>query len=117
MAFDDEFYEKLYSLKHKIPCDCYECVGPEYEYGDNGYKFVINNFKYHTFLEECEKCGEKKTEYRDLGRKGYYMCWWCNDRNDEKDFIPCFCDEAIGSCVKCSENSTAEEVFEGFLNG
>lgn len=36
--------------------------------------------KYHTFGEPCEKCGEPKSEYRDLGRKGVYVCWYCTDR-------------------------------------
>lgn len=61
-------------------CDCYECVGSEYEYTDDGHRFVINNFKYHTFLEPCDGCGRPKTESLDLGRKGYYVCWWCHDR-------------------------------------
>ena len=60
-------------------CDCYECVGPEYEWID-GHKTLMNNLKRHTQFEPCEQCGRPKTEYRDLGTKGYYECWWCNDR-------------------------------------
>lgn len=60
-------------------CDCYECVGPEYGYHD-GHRYVKNNMKHHTFGEECKQCGREKTEYLDLGTKGYYVCWWCNDR-------------------------------------
>jgi len=61
-------------------CDCYECVEPEYRYGDNGHRFVQNNMKHHTFLEPCDSCDKPKTESRDLGRKGYYECWWCEKR-------------------------------------
>ena len=61
-------------------CDCYECVGPEYEYTDDGHKYLKNNLKRHTKLEPCEECGRPKTEYRDLGTKGYYVCWWCSKR-------------------------------------
>lgn len=62
------------------PCSCYECVGAEYEYGKNGDRFVVNNMKYHTLHEPCETCGRPKSEYRDLGRKGCYECWWCHRR-------------------------------------
>lgn len=73
------------SQSHRVqhmtePCDCYECVGSEFEYTDDGHRFIVNNLKKHTLLEDCERCGRPKTEYRDLGRKGYYVCWWCNDR-------------------------------------
>ena len=61
-------------------CDCYECVGPEYAYTDNGHRYVFNNLLKHTELEPCGRCGRPKTEYRDLGRKGYYVCWWCELR-------------------------------------
>lgn len=64
---------------HPNDCDCYECVGPEYRYID-GRKYVWNNMKYHTFGEPCENCEKPKSEYRDLGRKGYYTCWWCEKR-------------------------------------
>lgn len=63
-----------------IPCDCYECVGTEYGYGPDNRRFVKNNLKRHTFGEACANCGRPKTEYRDLGTKGYYECWWCKDR-------------------------------------
>lgn len=66
---------------HVGSCDCYECVGQDIEYTENGHPRVMNNLKKHTQLEPCEDCGRPKTEYRDLGRKGYYVCWWCNERN------------------------------------
>jgi len=31
-------------------------------------------------LESCEQCGRSKSEYVDLGTRGVYRCWWCNDR-------------------------------------
>lgn len=65
---------------HPDDCTCYECVGPEYRYSDNGNRFIVNNMKHHTFGEDCEYCGEPKTEYKDLGRKGYYVCWYCTER-------------------------------------
>lgn len=59
-------------------CSCYECVGPEYGYTDDGHTFIKNNLKEHTLGEPCDKCGRPKSEYRDLGRKGYYGCFWCD---------------------------------------
>lgn len=64
----------------KPECDCYECIGPVYEYTDDGHRYVHNNLKRHTLGESCAECGRQKTEYRDLGTKGYYTCWWCNKR-------------------------------------
>jgi len=64
---------------HPDDCDCYECVGAEYEYHD-GRRVIVNNMKHHTFGEECSECGREKTEYQDLGRKGIYVCWWCQQR-------------------------------------
>jgi nicotinamide riboside kinase len=61
-------------------CDCYECVGSKTAYTEDGFEYVVNNLKRHTFHEPCENCGRLKTEYRDLGRKGYYACWWCTKR-------------------------------------
>jgi len=55
---------------HPDDCDCYECVG----------RSTGGNMKHHTFGEPCENCGKPKSEYRDLGRKGYYTCWWCEER-------------------------------------
>lgn len=66
------------------PCDCLKCVGAEYRYDDSGRKHLINTMEHHTFLEECDDCGRPKTEYRDLGRKGRYVCWWCNRRAAEE---------------------------------
>ncbi|ELY73249.1 hypothetical protein [Natrinema pallidum] len=65
------------------PCECYECVGSEYVYTDDGHRYVANNVKYHTLLEPCGECSRPKTEYRDLGRKGYFVCWWCRKRAAE----------------------------------
>lgn len=64
---------------HEEPCTCYECIGPEYRY-DGTYKYIVNNMKFHTLHEPCQWCDRPKTEYRDLGRKGYYECWWCRHR-------------------------------------
>lgn len=47
---------------------------------DDGSQYIINNMEYHTFGEPCENCGEPKTEYKDLGRKGRYECWYCEKR-------------------------------------
>lgn len=64
-----------------LNCDCYKCSGPEYQWRqDPPLREVVNNMEYHTFLESCETCGREKTEYRDLGRKGRYVCWWCRRR-------------------------------------
>lgn len=61
-------------------CPCYKCVGSEYGYDDQGRRHVTNNMEYHTLGEPCGECGREKSEYRDLGRKGRYVCWWCRDR-------------------------------------
>ena len=68
------------SVESQSPCTCYECVGSEYGYTGEGHRYVKNNLKEHTQFEPCKDCGRRKTECRDLGRKGYYVCWWCNDR-------------------------------------
>lgn len=36
-------------------------------------------------LEPCDTCGRLKSEYIDLGTKGVYTCWWCDDRAGGKD--------------------------------
>jgi len=69
----------MMEFTHPDNCDCYECVGSRTRW-KNGQRVIINNMKYHTFGEPCENCGEPKSEYRDLGRKGYYVCWWCEKR-------------------------------------
>lgn len=61
-------------------CSCYECIGSKILYTDDGHKYVYNNVKLHTLCEPCENCGRPKSEYLDLGRKGYFECWWCQDR-------------------------------------
>ena len=67
------------------PCDCYKCVGTQFGYYDDGHRYVKNNLLKHTLLEPCEECGRPKTEYRDLVRKGYYVCLWCNEREASND--------------------------------
>jgi len=32
------------------------------------------------FGAPCDQCGREVTEYRDLGTKGFYKCWWCTER-------------------------------------
>jgi hypothetical protein len=63
-----------------VSCDCYKCVGPEYAYTESGRRYILNNMEHHTLGEPCETCGREKSEYRDLGRKGRYVCWWCKKR-------------------------------------
>lgn len=67
-------------------CTCYECVGSELRYTDDGHRYVANDLKVHTLLEDCARCGRPKTEYRDLGRKGYFVCWWCEQRAAGREF-------------------------------
>jgi len=64
---------------HPANCACYDCAGPETEWV-GGRRTAVNNVKHHTFGEPCDDCGRPKSEYRDLGRKGYYECWWCTRR-------------------------------------
>ena len=64
---------------HPNDCACYECVGSDIRYR-NGHQYVHNNVKHHTFGEPCSDCRKPKSEYRDLGRKGYYVCWYCTKR-------------------------------------
>ena len=61
---------------HLIPksgCDCYKCTEPKYE-EHNGHEYLVNNMEYHTYGEPCDVCGKKRTEYKDLGRKGRFVC-------------------------------------------
>ena len=73
---------------HPNDCECYECVGSIIEYTDDGHQYVANNMKHHTFGELCADCGRPKTEYYDLGRKGTYICWWCNERTADLSEVP-----------------------------
>lgn len=57
-------------------CGCYKCEGAEYEV-INGTEMITNNMEYHTYGQECSTCGTPRTEYRDLGRKGRYVCPEC----------------------------------------
>lgn len=59
-------------------CNCYRCTGAVYEYDDDGHRYVVNNL--HGELQPCEDCGRPKSEYRDYGRWGEYVCWWCKER-------------------------------------
>ena len=70
----------MMNFVHPDDCECYECVGQDICYTDDGFKYVHNNMKHHTFGEPCDTCGKPKSEYRDLGRKGYYVCWYCTKR-------------------------------------
>jgi hypothetical protein len=67
-------------------CQCYECVGSEDEY-KNGRLVTVNNMKHHTFGEPCETCGNPKSEYRDLGTKGTYVCWYCTKRTAKPEEV------------------------------
>lgn len=58
---------------HLLPaggCDCYKCA--ETDYSDDGS--IQNNMEYHTYGMECDVCGKERTEYKDLGRKGRFVC-------------------------------------------
>jgi hypothetical protein len=58
---------------HLLPvdgCDCYKCTESEYDEEGN----IKNNMEYHTYGQECEVCGKERTEYKDLGRKGRFVC-------------------------------------------
>ena len=69
------------NMKYVNPndCDCYKCTEPEYDWR-NGMQVLTNNMEHHTFGQPCERCGNPRTEYKDLGRKGRYVCWYCNYR-------------------------------------
>lgn len=54
-------------------CDCYKCTEPV----KNDEGRILNNMEYHTYGEACRECGGPRTEYRDLGRKGRYVCGEC----------------------------------------
>lgn len=61
---------------HLVPksgCDCYKCEGPEYS-THNGHEYISNNMEYHTYGELCDVCGKERTEYKDLGTKGRFVC-------------------------------------------
>jgi hypothetical protein len=73
-----ELYEKHFGIdlvKKSENCRCYECEDSK-THPETGR--VMNNMKYHTFLEECDECGTPKTKSLDLGRKGYYVCPECH---------------------------------------
>jgi len=57
-------------------CDCWKCEAPRYKWID-GHKTVMNNMEWHTYGQECDDCGAERTQYRDLGRKGRYVCPEC----------------------------------------
>lgn len=64
---------------HPDDCACYECAGEDVRYED-GHRTVMNNMKHHTFGEPCSTCGKPKSEYKDLGTKGLFVCWYCTKR-------------------------------------
>lgn len=63
-------------------CGCYKCVGQDIRY-HNGHAYVHNDMEYHTFGQPCRTCGHARSEYKDLGRKGRFVCWWCRKRTAE----------------------------------
>jgi hypothetical protein len=65
---------------HPDDCACYKCAETEYHCHDDGTRSVRNNMEHHTFGQPCGECGRERSEYRDLGRKGRYVCWWCRER-------------------------------------
>lgn len=70
---------ELYDGKPIDPpaCTCYECVGSDID-RMNGGVWVKNNMKHHTLGEPCDECGRPRGKYRNLGRKGYYVCYVCD---------------------------------------
>ena len=60
-----------------VPCECSRCTEPLVVY-DGDRRVVMNNV--HGRVAPCPDCGRAMTEYLDLGRRGVYRCWWCNDR-------------------------------------
>ena len=58
-------------------CPCYKCAGEERAVDDRGHEYTANNMEYHTYGEPCDECGTERTKYRDLGRKGRYVCPEC----------------------------------------
>jgi len=73
--------EKLEEDRPDLPvsqeeCPCYKCSGSEYR-EVNGMKIVKNNMEFHTYGKPCRDCGEPRTDYLDLGRKGRYVCSEC----------------------------------------
>jgi len=65
-------------------CDCYKCTSPKTQYID-GHRTVVNNVEHHTFGQPCEDCGNPRTEYKNLGTKGRYVCWYCTKRAASPD--------------------------------
>lgn len=62
---------------HLLPvdgCECYKCTEPEYMDKPRGDIIMKNNMEYHTYGEPCEHCGRPKTEYKDLGNEGRFVC-------------------------------------------
>ena len=58
-------------------CPCYKCSEQMLYVHENGFEEIANNMEYHTYGEECKECGGLRTEYRDLGRKGRFVCSDC----------------------------------------
>lgn len=66
-----------------VDCDCYKCIGPIYDYTDDGHRYLVNTMERHTLGERCPQCGHLKSHYRDLGRKGRYVCYYCRGPGPE----------------------------------
>lgn len=58
-------------------CPCYKCSEQLLYVHEDGFKEVVNNMEYHTYGEDCRECGESRTVFRDLGRKGRFVCPDC----------------------------------------
>lgn len=110
----------------RLPCECYKCVGPQYEWDqESASKRLANNMEYHTFLEECRNCGRPKTEYKDLAHKGRYVCWWCRNRAErtrETALVPAevydgLPDLAISSLITLSGRSVIQQTAEYMASG
>lgn len=69
----DQYVDEWRRQKAEL-CDCYKCEGEQL--GPNG-RTIMNNMEYHTYRKECPDCGAERTKYRDLGRKGRFVCTNC----------------------------------------
>lgn len=82
MEYIDSFDEVTTISQEQLPisreeCPCYKCSEEQIFVHDSGWKETVNNMEYHTYGEPCGECGEDRTQYLDLGRKGRYVCPEC----------------------------------------
>lgn len=76
-------FEELKSIpRDELPvsedeCPCYKCSEERVYIHEDGFQEVANNMEYHTYGTECRDCGEPRTQYKDLGRKGRFVCPEC----------------------------------------